>query len=125
MGEALMVNCTLKVLDMSLNPLLDDGIKAIASSFCVCHLTHLIIDGCGITDVGATSVAEGLRVNRTILKLCMKGNGFIFKEGTRLILQSAVDNNTCLQVELNEAYDEEVSKMLGILDKRRELHSSH
>ena len=118
MSEALMVNRTLQVLNMSLNPFLDDGITAVASAFGVCHLTCLDIDGCGITDIGANSVAAGLRVNQSITKLSMKGNGGITKEGTRLILQSAVDNGTCLQVELNEAFDEQVNQMLSILEKR-------
>jgi len=124
MGEALMVNRTLRGLDMDLNPFLDDGILAIANAFGVCQLTYLNIDGCGITDIGAISVAAGLKENQSILKLSMRGNGSITKEGTQLILQSAVDNRTCLQVQLNEAFDERVDKMLSILEKRMELHAN-
>ena len=97
MSEALMENRTLAVLEMCLNPILDEGISAIASAFGVCQLTF-----------------------RSITNLKMKGNGGVTKEGTRLILQSAVNNGTCLQVELNEAYDEQVNKMLHILETRKE-----
>ena len=91
-SQALMVNQTLLELCMEHNRIGDDGITAIAGSLSNSSITQLNVWGCGISVVGA-----------------------------RLIMKSAVDSTVCKNITIEAKYDndDEVKRMMSILDERR------
>ena len=68
---------------------------------------------------GAISISQALMVNRNIRELWLYHNE-ITVEGARLIIKSAVDNGVCEHVGTNFYNDEELMKMITILDDRKE-----
>jgi len=78
----------------------------------------LNISYCGITVIGARSLAAGLLVNNSVRILDVSCNP-ITVEGARLILQSAVDNGVCQKVWIDTYDDHEVKKMKSILNGRK------
>ena len=118
-SQALMVNQTLLELNMGGNKIGDDGITAIASSLSNSSITLLDVNGCGISVVGVRSLAEAISSNQNIRTLWLWNNP-ITVDGARLIMKAAVDNAVCEYVEMNgEYYDDEVKRMVKILDDRR------
>ena len=118
-SQALMVNQTLLELDMGDNQIGDDGITAIASSLSNSSITLLDVNGCGISVVGVTSLAEAISSNQNIRTLRLWGNP-ITVDGARLIMKAAVDNAVCEDVWLDNVYDDddEVKRMMNILAVR-------
>ena len=123
-SQALMINQTLKVLDIGGilgrgNNITDDGITAIAVSLGSSSITVLDVSRCGITFTGVTSLAEGLSTNQSIRILRLNVNP-ITVDGARLILKSAVDNGVCEIVGINHEYkgDDKVKEMKTILHDR-------
>ena len=113
---------------MGSNKICDDGITIIAGALGKSRIMRLHIGGCGITVTGAKALAAGLAINRSITKLNVGYNPFTV-EGARLILQSAVNNGICEEVTVNNEttngnyyYDNEVEKIITILQTRREAN---
>ena len=105
---------------MSRNNIYNDGITAIAGALSHSQIDTLCVDRCGITFVGAQSLAAGLLVNNSLKRLDLQEN-FITVEGTHLILQSAVDNENFQTLKINKSYGEdgEVKKMMKILKNKK------
>ena len=127
-GELLQENTNLEVLGMGGNNIGDDGITVIAGALGKSRIRELNVRKCGITVTGAKALAAGLAINRSITVLYVWNNP-ITVEGARLILQSAVNNGICEQVEVNDQFtndnyksDNEVQKMMTILQTRREAN---
>ena len=116
-SQALMVNRTLLELYMWNNQIGDDGITAIAGSLSYSSITLLVVEKCGISVVGARSLAVAFQ---SIKELYLGGN-LITVDGARLIMKSAVENGVCEYVRIDYEYknDKEVKKMTTILDDRR------
>jgi len=123
-GELLQVNNVLQVLWMGLNNIGDDGISVIAGTLGKSRIRELSVRRCGITDTGAKQLATGLSLNSSITVLYVHVNP-ITMEGTRLILQSAVNNKVCTLVSIDVQYkaDSEVRKMINILETRQKVKS--
>ena len=86
-SECLNINNTLQELNVSHNKLLDDGVKIICESLKTnnCTLQMLKVADNGITNVGATEIADTIKVNETLLHLNISRN-FIDKGGIMAIL---------------------------------------
>ena len=126
-GEVL-ISSSLQVLWIFENNIGDDGIIAIAGALGKSRLRDLNADDCGITLMGAVELTSALSTNQTIKILHLYKN-FITVEGARLILQSAVNNGVCEKVTINNENtsdnyesDNEVQKMMTILQTRREAN---
>jgi len=111
--------CSLEILDISHNIIGDDGIIAIAEALSDSKICELYIGRCDITFAGARSLAAGLLVNNSVRILYVHDNA-ITVEGAHLILQSAVNNETCQQVVTDYNFHNELKKMMTILERRRE-----
>ena len=122
-SKMMMVNHSLQELNMWNNNIGDDGISAIAGALGNCNINKLIVDQCGITLTGATSLAEALSSNHTIRALWLRGNPITI-EGVLLIVKSAVDNTVCQHVGIDYEYckNDEIKKMMNILEDRRKQH---
>ena len=122
-SQALMVNQTLLELYMGDNKIYDDGITVIAGSLSNSNITVLNVRRCDIGLVGVTLLAAALTSNQNIRKLLLYDNP-ISLDGARLIMKTAVDNGVCEFVWISNEYqdDEEVKKMMTILDDRRRQH---
>ena len=122
-SQALMVNQTLLELNINKNKIGDDGIAAIAGSLSNSNITLLDVEWCNIGLVGATSLAAALSSNQNIRELNLDDN-VITDDGARLIMKSAVDNGVCEYVSISREYydDEEIKRMMTILDDRRRQH---
>ena len=122
-SQALMVNQTLLELHMYGNKIGDDGITAIAGSLSNSNITLLNVGGCGIGLVGVKSLAAALSSNQNIRELLLHSNP-ISLDGAHLIMKTAVDNGVCEDVGIIGEYwgDEEVKRMMTILDDRRRQH---
>ena len=117
-SQALMVNQTLLELHMWDNQIGDDGIIVIASSLSNSSITLLDVRGCGISVVGVRSLAEAISSNQNIRTLWLERNP-ITVDGARLIMKAAVDNAVCEYVSISNYNDDEVERMMNILDDRR------
>jgi len=58
---------------------------------------------CGITDTGARLLAAALTINQNIELLYVEFNP-ITVEGAHVILQSAVSNESCQDIRINDEY---------------------
>ena len=118
-SKMMMVNHSLQELYMSSNNIGDDGISAIAGALGNCKIIKLDVRECGITLTGATSLAAALSSNHTIRGLKLRDNP-ITVEGALLIVKSAVDNTVCQDVGIDNEYEnDEIKKMMNILEDRR------
>jgi len=107
---------------MGQNNIGDDGITAIAGALCKSRIRELYVFECGITVTGAKELATGLLLNSSITVLDVAGN-LITVEGAHLILQSAVDNGVCEEVDIHYDYqhDNEVQKVQKMLFNRQKV----
>ena len=126
-SQVLMVNQTLLELHMRDNTIGDNGITAIAGSLSNSNITLLNVVYCGIRLVGMISLAAALSSNQNIRVLYLHDNDITVNEA-RLIMKSAVDNGVCEYVSISSrdleddyefANDEEMKRMITILDDRR------
>ena len=83
LAQALCVNTSVKTLNLSYNPLDDEGAKALAemlggngaeSSGTVNTMEHVELKGCTIGPVGAQHLAQALRVNTSVKTLDLSDN---------------------------------------------------
>ena len=125
MSKMMMVNHSLEELDMGWNKIGDDGITAIAGALSDCKIYMLDVQHCGITLIGARSLAEALSSNHIIRILGLKDNP-ITVEGALLIIKSAIHNTEFPHVIIsNEHENDEVKKMMDILEDRRRQEVSY
>ena len=118
-SKMMMVNHSLQQLYMRYNNIGDDGISAIAGALGTCKINILDVSECGITLTGARSLAAAVSSNHTIRELWLWHNP-ITVEGALLIVKSAVDNTVCQDVVINNEYkNDEIKKMMNILEDRR------
>ena len=120
------INHTLQVLDLTNNPIGDEGIAAIARALDNASISDLQLRLCSITATGAKSLAEGLINNHSIRSLHVEYNDFTV-DGAIAILEAAVANGVCQEViiydefESDDEYesDDEVMELMSILEERK------
>ena len=114
------INHTLQLLDISWNPIGDEGIAAIATNLKNSMISKLYVEDCEITVTGAITLAECLVKNSTIKSLSANRND-ITVNGAIAILEAAVSNNVCEVVMISGKYksDDKVKKMISILEERK------
>ena len=66
------INHTLQVLDISYNPIGDEGIAAIARTLDNASISELYVYNCNITVTGAKSLAAALKINHTLKSLIVE-----------------------------------------------------
>ena len=69
-----MGKCSLQVLEMLNSNIGDDGITAIAGTLSNSQISELDVSNCGITLIGARSLAAGLLVNNSVRILDVSNN---------------------------------------------------
>ena len=114
------INHTLQLLDISLNPIGDEGIAVIATNLNYSMISKLYVQWCNITVTGAEALAECLVNNHNIKLLDMALNS-IAVNGAITILEVAVANKVCEEVVINGEYmsDDKVKEMMSILEERK------
>ena len=120
-SEMIKDNYTLQRLDISDNSIGDKGIEAIAQQLAHTKIMELDVTGCGFTDNGAKSLADGIKSNHTIGILNVQYN-YITLDGARLILEATIANNLCWWVGINREFidvDIKLKRMMNIIEMRR------
>ena len=133
-SEMIKINHTLQVLDISYNPIGDEGIAAIARTLDNASISKLDVINCNITVTGAKSLAAALKLNRTIKSLIVGKllssvddlyTNNITVDGTIAILEAAVANGVCQEVIIDDKYNsnDKVKELMSILveQSRREV----
>ena len=122
------INHTLQVLNISHNPIGDEGIAAIARTLDNSRINELNMQLCYITATGAKLLAEGLINNHSIKSLDMAydnlflwNNDDITVDGAIAILEAAVTNGVCQEVIIDSKYksDDKVKELMSILEERK------
>ena len=124
------INHTLQVLNISHNPIGDEGIAAIARTLDNASISKLYVHNCNITDTGAKSLAAALKVNHTLKLLIVNDTSFgsfslypnnITVDGAIAILEAAVANGVCQEVKIDDKYksNDKVKVLMSILEKWR------
>ena len=123
------VNHTLQVLDISGNPIGDEGIAAIARIADNAKISKFYVDNCNITVTGAKSLAAGLKNNHSIKLLSIRDQTFIFNmkncinitvDGAIAILEAAVANGVCQEVIIDKYMsDDKVNELMSVLEERK------
>ena len=121
------INYTLQVLDISHNPIGDEGIVAIARTLDNASISELYVGNCNITVTGAKSLAGALKINhimKTVMMFLFHGLSYtnnITVDGAIAILEAAVANRVCQQVIIDDKYksNDKVKELMSILEKRR------
>ena len=122
-SKMMTVNHSLQELHMYDNNIGDSGISAIIEALDNCKINLLYFQKCNITLNGATMLAAALSSNHTIIRELYLWRNPITVEGALLIVKSAVDNAVCQFVGIDDEYkNDEVKKMLNILEDRRRQH---
>ena len=125
-SKLLKNNCMMQELWIYSNYIGDDGITTIATALTNSRISQLKVQGCGITLTGARSLAILLSVNQNIRELWLFGNAITTK-GAYLILQSAVNNESCqVDIVIDDEYsrDNEVQTLMNILEDRRKMKAN-
>ena len=119
-SEVIKINHTLQVLDISDNPLDDEGIAAIARTLDNASISELSVINCNITVTGAKLLAAALKINYTLKLLAVLSNN-ITVDGAIAILEAAVANGVCQEVIIADEYksNDKVKELMSILEKRR------
>ena len=110
----------LEYLDISNNPIGDNGIAAIAKILNNSSISELIVYNCNITVIGAKKLAVSLTCSQTIKVLKLEDNDITIN-GAIVILEAAVTNNMCQKVDIKDEYksDDKVKEMMSILEERK------
>ena len=110
----------LEYLDISSNPIGDNGIAAIAKTLNNSSISELIVYNCNITVIGAKKLADSLTCSQTIKVLKLEDNDIAIN-GAIVILEAAVTNDVCQNVDIKDEYkcDDNVKQMLSILEERK------
>ena len=127
-SEIIKINHTLQDLDISRNPIGDEGIAAIARTLDNASISKLCVYNCNITDTGAKSLAASLKINRTLKSLRIYNfiimyTNDITVDGAIAILEAAVANGVCQQVIIEHKHrsDDKVKKLMSTLEERKRL----
>ena len=114
------INHTLQLLNISENPIGDEGIAAIATNLNYSMISKLYVCECNITVTGAKALAECL-VNNHNIKLLDVWSNPITENGAIVILEAAVANKVCEEVIINHEYksDDKVKEMMSIMEERK------
>ena len=114
------INHTLQLLNISGNPIGDEGIAVIATNLNYSMISKLYVQRCNITVTGAKALAECLVTNHNIKSLDVFGNA-ITVNGAIVILGAAVANEVCEEVWIDNEYksDDKVKEMMCILKERK------
>jgi len=125
-SEMIKINHILQVLNISGNPIGDQGIAAIAGTLDNARISKLNVSCCSITVTGAKSLAAGLTNNQSMKLLHVSTNN-IAVNGAIAILKAAIANGVCQQVYINHAYenDDKVKEMMTILEERKRQEVGH
>ena len=117
------INHTLQFLILSLNPIGDEGIAAIAGALNNATISELNLYDCNVTVTGAKSLAAGLITNRTMKLLDVMFND-ITEDGAIAILEAAVGNKISQDVWIDSEYksNDTVKEMITILEKRKDTN---
>ena len=126
-SEMIKINHTLQVLDISHNPIGDEGIAAIARTLDNASISELHVHNCNITVIGAKSLAGALKINHTLKSLMvflfcgLSCTNNITVDGAIAILEAAVTNGVCQEVIIDDEYksNDKVKELMSILEKRR------
>jgi len=124
------INHTLQVLNISGNPIGDEGIATIAQTLDNAMISELYVWECKITVTGAKALAASLINNHTIKVLSVdyniisvEGNNIndITVDGAIAILEAAVANRKCQEVMIDDEYksNDKVKEMMSILEERK------
>ena len=110
----------LEYLDISNNPIGDNGIAAIAKTLNNSSISELIVYNCNITVIGAKKLADSLTCSQTIKVLKLEDNDITIN-GAIVILEAAVTNDMCQKVDIKDEYksDDKVKAMISILEERK------
>ena len=96
-SRMLAVNCSLTLLDISMNSIGDDGVTHLAEALKQNKtLEWLDISLCGITDAGVAPLAEALQVNSSLCQLNILGNKLTKNGRTKLSELAANKSNLFL-----------------------------
>ena len=114
------INHTLQLINISWNPIGDEGIAAIATNLNYSMISKLYVWRCNITVTGSKALAECLVNNHNIKLLDINWNA-ITVNGVIVILGAAVANKVCEKVEIDYEYqsDDKVKEMISILEERK------
>ena len=114
------INHTIQLLNISNNPIGDEGITAIATNLNNSIISKLYVFKCNITVTGAKALAECLVNNHNIKFLHALFND-ITVNGTIAILKAAIANKVCEEVVIHYEYrsDDKVKEMMSILEERK------
>ena len=114
------INHTLQHLNISGNPIGDEGIAAIATNLNYSMISKLYVWMCNITVTGAKALAECLVNNHNIKLLDVMFNNITVNE-VITILEAAVANKVCEEVVIDDKYksDDKVKEMMSILEERK------
>ena len=124
------INHTLQFLDISCNPIGDEGIAAIARIADNAKISKFYVFHCNITVTGAKSLAAGLKNNHSIKLLnifndklinIVKNHNNITVDGAIAILEAAVANGVCQEVMIDDKYknNDKVKELISILEERK------
>ena len=120
------INHTLQVLNMSRNPIGDEGIAAIARTLDNASISELDVCNCNITVTGAKSLAAALKINYTLKSLIvdnlfLRSTNNITVDGAISILEATVANGVCQNVWIDDKYkcNDKVKELMSILEKWR------
>ena len=81
MAEALTTNKHLEVLNISGNPLCDDGIQRLAQTLQVNHhMKKLVVDNCGVTDIGLECLVKLIQDNNVLNTLSVRSRVLFLAE---------------------------------------------
>ena len=120
-AELIRTKSTLDLLALDANNLGDDGITTIAGSLGKSKIDKLMIEECGITLMGAKTLAESLLINKSITLLSLSKNA-ITVEGACAIFESAVGSGTlCPRVIMDSHLyedDDEAQLLMEVLQMR-------
>ena len=121
-AKLLVINKTLKYLDISENNIGDDGISAISDSLHVnTTLIQLVARGCQFQIKGAESIARMLQENKTLKYLDNSYNN-IGDDGTKTITHSIQTNSTLIQLNIfDRKCAESIAKTLKVNKTLKEL----
>ena len=116
------LNHCLQYLDISSNPLGDQGITAITKVLNDSEISELIVYNCNITVHGACALAAapGLIKNNALKSLHIEDND-ITTDGAIAILKAAVANGVLQEVKIKNEYhrDDRVKEMIAVLEQRK------
>jgi len=116
-GKALQNNSTLKTLVLNNNNINDYGVNQIVSALGKSILTTLYLGTNFITNIGATTIADALKTNRTLKKIDLSYTD-IDDDGVNVIVEALKTNTTIEEISFNANLKISPKIKADIIDKR-------